>query len=416
MMQQKIAIIGGGASGLMAAITAAEAGAEVTIFEHLKPGKKILSTGNGKCNLTNLDFGIKNYNSSACEKLEGYFKQFSVEDTLSFFKRIGMMLRDKNGYVYPYNEQATMVLQILMNRISQLGIKIIMEHVCHIGNVNNDKPGKRVWLQTEADKQYYFDSIIMTCGSKAAPKTGSDGSGYGMAKELGHKLIPVLPSLVQLRCKDVFCKDLAGIRTQANIHILDEMAELTKEEGELQLTDYGISGIPVFQLSGLVNRYLYENKNASLTAKIDFMPDVKIDELESFMKKRMALCANMSVNELICGTLNQKLCKVILKIVGVREDAKVKNLSTKMVSEILYLFKNFTFHINGSNGFEQAQVCCGGVDLNEVTEQLESIYAPNIYFAGEILDVDGRCGGYNLQWAWTSGYIAGLSAAKNRKM
>ena len=411
-MQQKIAIIGGGASGLMASITAAENGAEVTIFEHIKPGKKILSTGNGKCNLTNLDFKVKDYNTGSPHRLEECFKRFGVEDTFTFFKGIGLILREKNGYVYPYSEQATMVLQVLLNRINQLGIKTLTEHVCHVGEADRNKPGKRVWLETEDDKKYYFDSIIIACGSKAAPKTGSDGSGYELTKELGHKLMPVLPSLVQLRCKDAFCNELAGIRTQVCIHILDGRTEITQESGELQLTDYGISGIPVFQLSGLVNRYLYVNKNASLLAKIDFMPDMRYDELENFMKQRIILSSNLSVNELFCGTLNQKLCKVILKRAGVKEDMKAKNLSPQMLSEILYKFKNFTFLISGSNGFEQAQVCCGGVDLNEVTDNLESIYAPHIYFAGEILDVDGRCGGYNLQWAWTSGYIAGLSAAE----
>lgn len=411
-MQQKIAVIGGGASGLMAAITAAEAGAEVIIYEHLKPGKKILSTGNGKCNLTNLDFNITNYNTGNPQRLEGYFRRFGVEDTLKFFKRIGLMLREKNGYVYPYSEQATVVLQVFINRINQLGIETCTGHVCHVGVANNSKPGKRVWLSTEEDKKYYFDSIIIACGSKAAPKTGSDGSGYVLSKELGHKLKPVLPSLVQIRCKDTFCKELAGIRTQVCIHILDGETEITCEEGELQLTDYGISGIPVFQLSGLVNRYLYEKKNTGLTAVIDFLPDMSYDKLEQFINKRIKVSPNMSVNELFCGTLNQKLCKVILKRAGIKEDAKANRLSSQKLSEALRLFKEFPFGIKESNGFEQAQVCCGGVDLNEVTDHLESLNAPNIYFAGEILDVDGRCGGYNLQWAWTSGYIAGKSATE----
>lgn len=411
-MQRRIAVIGGGASGIMAAITAAEAGAHVTIYEHLKMGKKILSTGNGKCNLTNLDFKITDYNTGNPQLLDNCFECFGVEETLTFFKRIGLMLREKNGYVYPYSEQAAVVLQVLINRLSQLEIETCTEHVCHVGTITNQKPGKRVWLETEEGKKQSFDAIIIACGSKAAPKTGSDGSGYALAKEIGHKLKPVLPSLVQLRCKDAFCKELAGIRTQVCIHIFDRKSEIATEEGELQLTDYGISGIPVFQLSGLVNRYLYKNKNAELTAVIDFLPDMSCVELEIFMKQRIKMSSNMSVNELFCGTLNQKLCKVVLKRAGVKEDTKVNHLSFQKLADILDLFKNFTFQISCSNGFEQAQVCCGGVDMNEVSEKLESLLMPNIYFAGEILDVDGRCGGYNLQWAWTSGYIAGLSAAE----
>lgn len=411
-MQQRIAIIGGGASGMIAAIAAAEAGAEVTIFEHLKPGKKILSTGNGKCNLTNLDLKISDYNTGYPPRLESCLERFGLESTLAFFKSIGLMLRDKNGYVYPYSEQATVVLQVLLNRISRLEIETITKHVCHVGPVSNAKPGKKVWLETEDRNKRYFDAIIIACGSKAAPKTGSDGSGYTLAKELGHKLKPVLPSLVQLRCKDPFCKELAGIRTQVYIYIFDENKEIATEEGELQLTDYGISGIPVFQLSGLVNRYLYEHKNVTLMASIDFLPDMPFNELENFIKEHLKTAPNMKVNELFCGTLNQKLCKVILKRAGVKEDMKVNGLSSQKLEEILNLFKKFNFEIAGSNGYEQAQVCCGGVDLDEVNDNLESIFVPNIFFAGEILDVDGRCGGYNLQWAWTSGYIAGLSAAE----
>ncbi len=412
-MHKKIAVIGGGASGIMAAITAAETGAQVTIYEHMKAGKKILSTGNGKCNLTNLNLSIKDYNTGDSSKVISCLERFGVEETLRFFKRIGLMLRDKNGYVYPYSEQAAMVVQVLLNHVNHLGISIIQKHVKHIGISKNGKSNQNVCLETEDGENVFFDSIIIACGSKAAPKLGSDGSGYHLAKELGHKIVPVFPSLVQLRCKDVFCKELAGIRTQAGIHIFDGNQQITSEEGELQLTDYGISGIPVFQLSGMINRYLYEHKNASLTAVVDFMPETSIEQLEDYLKQRMSESPRMSINELFCGTLNQKLCKIILKRAQLQEDSKVSTLSKEKLSEILYLFKNFSFEIIGSNGFEQAQVCCGGVDLREVTEQLESKFVPNIYFAGEILDVDGRCGGYNLQWAWTSGYIAGRAAAKN---
>lgn len=413
-MQKKIAIVGGGASGIMAAVTAAEAGAQVTVYEHMKTGKKILSTGNGKCNLTNLNLSINDYHTSDVHKLTACLEHFGTEDTLSFFRRIGLFLREKNGYIYPYCEQATVVLQVLLNHMNHLGITTIQEHVCNVGSVSNNKSCHRVWLETDNGRKDYYDAIILACGSKAAPKTGSDGSGYDIAKRIGHKLKPILPSLVQLRCKDSFCKELAGIRTQATIHIYDKDNKIAEEEGELQLTDYGISGIPVFQLSGTVNRYLYTNKNNSLKAIVDFVPDMDYRQLESCMEQRMSLSPRMSINELFCGTLNHKLCKVILNAANVKEDSKVCNLPMDKLADILYLFKNFAFRITGSNGFEQAQVCCGGVDLNDVTEQLESKLMQNIYFTGEILDVDGRCGGYNLQWAWTSGYIAGKASAEDK--
>lgn len=410
-MQRNIAIIGGGASGMMAAIKAAEAGAQVTIFEHNKLGKKILSTGNGKCNLGNLLMTSECYFSHNMDRLNSCFERFGVNDTIRFFENAGLCLKEKNGYLYPLSEQASVVLQILLNKISNHGIRVVYdEKIDEIKVLSKKKPGKSVMLTTEK-KQHFFDAVVLCCGSKAAPKSGSDGSGYDYAKQLGHRLVPVLPSLVQLRCSDKFCKELAGIRAEGIVHIFDGENELCSEKGEIQLTDYGISGIPVFQLSGQLNRYLYNNKNKKLIAKIDFLPNISTEEKRIFCNKRRKLLPDSSVHDFFCGILNQKLMNVCIKIAGLHSDARIKSLTDDKLQEVLQNCYNLEFHICGSNGFENAQVCTGGVDLNEVTDNLESVYAPNVYFAGEILDVDGKCGGYNLQWAWTSGSIAGEAAA-----
>lgn len=410
-MQKKIAIIGCGASGMMAAIKAAEKGAKVIVYEHNKPGKKILSTGNGKCNLTNLHMNASCFFSNNQEKLDLFLQKFDEKDTITFFENSGLLLKNKNGYIYPYCEQASVVLQILRNLMKSLGITIVNNHVFDLGAFEKPKQGKVVWVESE-EGRFYYDAVIIACGSKAAPKTGSDGSGYDLAKKIGHKLQPVFPSLVQLRCSDKFCKELAGIRTDANIHIYHNDVLIAEEFGELQLTDYGISGIPVFQLSGLVNRCSYKNKGDSITAKIDFLPLMNEDNYGLFCKKRISEGANLTVDELFCGILNQKLIHVILKLCGLEADTLVVNIKPEKLYKVFELFKEFEFHITGSNGFDQAQVCTGGVDLKDVSDELESLLVSNIYFAGEILDVDGRCGGYNLQWAWTSGVIAGEAAAK----
>ncbi len=414
-MQKKIAIIGCGASGMMAAIRAARLGANVTIYEHGKPGKKLLSTGNGKCNLTNEDMKEEYFFTHAPRRLRSCIQKFGKEETKAFFNDLGLLLKEKNGYYYPLSEQASMVQQLLLSELDRWNIKIItdisIKDICPCRKQNKSSQWKIVTEKEQAN----YDAVIIACGSKAAPKTGSDGSGYDLAKKLGHKLQPVLPSLVQLRCSDSYCKELAGIRTESRIHILCDKQVLFYEQGELQLTDYGISGIPVFQLSGAVNRYLYENKNAKLIAHVDFLPQFDIDDWEKFAEKRLSAFQNDSIERCFCGILNQKIMNLLIKLSKLKPDALVRNTDKCKLMQIFKMCRDFTFHIEGSNGFEQAQVCTGGIDLNDVTDELESVFAPNIYFAGEILDVDGRCGGYNLQWAWTSGYIAGGAAALNKR-
>ena len=414
-MKRKVAVIGGGASGMMAAIEAAGQGAEVTIYEHMRLGKKILATGNGKCNLGNMHMTPECFFSHNMERVNNCLKRFGIAETITFFEDMGLCIKEKNGYLYPLSEQAAVVQQVLEAQVKRLDISVITEcKVQEIQTMEKQRPGRRVLLMTENGKEFY-DAVILACGSKAAPKTGSDGSGYTFAKQLGHKLLPVLPSLVQLKCSDSFCKSIAGIRCDANIHIYDRTQDreklLCQEQGELQLTDYGISGIPVFQLSGLVNRYLYDNKKAALVAKIDFLPQMSNEEFRNFVQKRMKLIKeDRTVEEFFLGILNQKLMQLFMKLVGLSPQAPVSKVSKEKLQQVFSLCKCLEMHITGSNGFENAQVCTGGVDLNEVTDDLESIYSENVYFVGELLDVDGRCGGYNLQWAWTSGYIAGHAA------
>lgn len=410
-MQKKIAIIGCGASGMMAAIRASQLGADVTIYEHAKPGKKILSTGNGKCNLTNDKMDPEYFFTHAPKRLQSCLSRFGKEETKAFFQELGLLLKEKNGYYYPWSEQAAMVQQILLNELQRKKITLITEAVVKDIIPSKKNKGKN-WSVVLENGQNAYDTVIIACGSKAAPKTGSDGSGYEFAKKLGHRLQPVLPSLVQLRCSDAFCKELAGIRTECCIHIVCDNKELSCEQGELQLTDYGISGIPVFQLSGEVNRYLYAHKNAKMLANIDFLPDFDDNEWKNFIKKRLSDFRDVTIERLFCGILNQKLMNLIIKLAKLKPEALVRNVDKDKLMQVFHMCRDFTFHIEGSNGFEQAQVCTGGVDLNDVSDDLESVFAPGIYFAGEILDVDGRCGGYNLQWAWTSGYIAGQAAAE----
>lgn len=423
-MKKTIAVIGGGAAGMMAAIVSAREGAEVTIYEHTdRLGKKILSTGNGKCNLTNYDMLPEYYNSSNPALVEQCLKTFGVQESLDFFDSLGLWTKEKNGYVYPLAEQAAVVLDVFRYTVEALGIKVETGvQVSKVYPVANTNGNACVCVEVNGKKQF-FHSVILACGSKAAPKTGSDGSGYDLAKNLGHKIMPVLPSLVQLKCSDAFCKALAGIRCDAKVHIYAGEELLCEERGELQLTDYGISGIPVFQLSGLVNRRMYEmsqslkkkqGKEETVCAVIDFLPEVSGKELKALLAKRCetVIYEQGTVEEFFTGLLNKKLMLQFVKMAGLKGDEKVSCVSEKKLLSVLELCKGLKMHVTGSNGYENAQVCTGGINLKEVSENLESLKAKGVYFAGEILDVDGRCGGYNLQWAWTSGAIAGKAAAK----
>lgn len=413
-MKRKVAVIGGGASGMMAAITAARKGALVTIYEHTdRLGKKILATGNGKCNLGNLDMQPSCFYSGNPMLVEQCLEQFSTGETIAFFESLGMSVKEKNGYLYPLGEQAAIVLDVLRYAVEAWKIKVeYNSQIKGIYEVVNTGGEKALCVENGKEK-VFFHSVILACGSKASPKTGSDGSGYELAKQMGHKIRPVLPSLVQLKCNDKFCKALSGVRCDAKIHIWDKDKFLFEERGELQLTDYGISGIPVFQLSGAVNRYLHDNKSR-LNVSIDFMPDLDEVALEELQKRNLSVkrSENCTVEEFFTGVLNKKIMNVLIKQAGVQPGELLSKVSESSLQKIFKSSKQFKMHITESNGFEQAQVCTGGVDMNEVSDNLESKKVKGVYFAGELLDVDGRCGGYNLQWAWSSGYIAGSAAAE----
>ena len=403
-----VAVIGGGAAGMMAAITAAREGVKVTILEHKdRIGKKILSTGNGRCNFTNT------YQTPACYRSDNrdfawnIIQKFNVEKTISFFKELGIYPKDRNGYLYPYSDQAAAILEVLQIEIAKLDICVMTEI-----NVLDIQPVKRGIRVTTDKKTITVDSVILACGSKAAPVTGSDGSGYQLAKLLGHRIVPVLPSLVQLRCAEKFYKSISGVRVQGTVEIYADDISLASDTGEIQLTNYGISGIPVFQVSRYAAKAIYQKQ--SVTAVLNFMPDMNKDEFLSFLQERITLCPHKTLDEFFIGIFPKKLCELWIRLSRLPKEMRVSDLSGEQLEKLVLLIQHLRTHITETNAFEQAQICCGGVDTTEMNpDTLESNYVQGIYFAGELLDVDGICGGYNLQWAWSSGFVAGREAAGN---
>ncbi|MBQ9766414.1 MAG: NAD(P)/FAD-dependent oxidoreductase [Lachnospiraceae bacterium] len=408
-MAGRIVIIGGGAAGMMAAITAAKTAnnkTEIIIIEHTdRLGKKILATGNGKCNLTNRRIEQQFFRGDNPEFAMKAIETFGYEDTIRFFNEMGLMLREKNGYFYPYSEQAAVVNDTLRLELDRLKIKVLLNT-----NVEKILPEEKGFeILTKENGKLRADKLIIATGSKASPKTGSDGSGYTMAKQLDHRVIKPLPALVQLICKENFYKSIAGVRVDARITVDIDGNEVS-ERGELQLTEYGISGIPVFQVSRYIVSALDRKKN--LSTYIDFLPDVAHKELMDFLKKQSKL-SDKTVEEVLNGLLNKKLSVLMAKECKLSPNAEFGSLKDKDFYVLIDKIKNFRVEVIDSKSFDMAQVCQGGVDTSELSERtMESKNHKGLYFAGEIIDIDGACGGYNLQWAWTSGYLAGKSAAE----
>ena len=405
-MKRQVLIVGAGASGLMAAIHGLRAGARVTLLEHKeRAGKKILSTGNGRCNLTNLDQREEYYRCSCPGFPYPVIKRFPAEHTMEFFRELGILPKNRRGYLYPNSDQASSVLEALLQEIERLGGNLVCE--CRVTGVGKEK--NRFFLSTDKGV-FQGDALILAAGSKAAPVTGSDGSGYKLAERLGHRILTPLPALVQLRCGEKHYRQLAGVRTEARVELYVDGTCMAWDTGELQLTDYGISGIPVFQISRYGSIGLHRKQK--VWVRINFLPELGREEVEELMEQRRRLSGEKTCRQWMNGLLNSKLSMVLLKLAGISPDQKACTVSDAQWRRLANQLTSYKTTIVGTNPFENAQVCCGGVDPKQVFgDTLESRLVPGLYFCGEILDVDGICGGYNLQWAWSSGAVAGRAAA-----
>ena len=411
MKKRQVVIIGAGASGMTAAIMAARNGAAVTVLEqNEKPGKKICATGNGKCNFSNLAMPEDAYRGIHPEFVKDVFERFSVKDTVEFFKELGIFPLDRNGYLYPNSDQASSVLDVLRDEVERRKIRVFLN--CQIREIRKKKDGFQI-VTDQGVKE--ADAVVLATGSKAAPVTGSDGSGYRLAESLGHSVISPLPALVQLRCAEKHYRQLSGIRTDARVEIYSSAKNGSwnfeaEDRGEVQLTDYGISGIPVFQVSRYAAVALHNKKNVK--AVIDFFPQLDMEETKTMMAERKRRLDGRSAEGFLTGMLNKKLALALLKLSGIATAEPVEAVDQKRFQRLIQVIKQYETVVIATNPYENAQICCGGVDTRQIDPAtMESKLVKGLYFAGEIVDVDGICGGYNLQWAWSSGYVAGRSCA-----
>lgn len=409
MGRKKVLIVGGGASGMMAAIAAARSGADVTVLEQLnRVGKKLLATGNGRCNLTNVDINMNRYHSSHPEFPEKVLSRFGYKETIDFFEEIGIAHKvEELGKVFPCSDQASSVLDVMRWEMESLGVQEKVD--CEVIAINPSKKGFTVVLKN--NDQLSADAVILATGGKASPNLGSTGSGYILARKLGHNVTTIFPSLVQLNLNAPFLRALKGIKFIGSAAIYDGEACIRKEDGEILFTDYGISGPPIFQLSRSAGELLIRNRKPILV--VDMFPELTETELKEVLGKRFGSRPLKSVEFSLVGLLNKKLIPTVLKEAGITDLSRpCGSISHEERAVLAAILKGWHFQVTGTQSWTQAQVTAGGVDVREINpDTMESRLVHGLYLCGELLDVDGDCGGFNLQWAWSSGYLAGTSAA-----
>ena len=414
-MHHDLIIVGGGASGLVAAITAKDFGIDVAIVEGTdRVGKKILTTGNGRCNISNncIKPPFINYHSSNSDFQFTALDKLSLEDTKNFFLSLGLpIVALPTGKLYPQSLQASSVVDILKMAIEDRNIPLYTN--CKIKDIHS---GKKFKLSTtnEEYKLFTANKVILACGGKTAPKTGSDGSGYNIAKSFGHSITSLVPGIVQLKLDYPHLKALSGVKFDGYVTLLINDEVVKKDFGEILFTDYGISGPPILQISALASQSTFVKKQTEVV--VDLLPSYSKDELEDFLECHFAVLSHRPIINALVGVIHKKIIPVLLKECGITNlQMPCYELSWKEKMKLVNTLKSWKFTCTGTNDFNQAQVTVGGVNTKDINcNTLESKLVPNLYFCGEILDVHGDCGGFNLQWAWSSGYTVATSIAENK--
>lgn len=407
---KKLAVIGGGASGLCAAIEAGrtaqnlKAEIDVTIFErNPRVGKKLLLTGNGHCNLTNEHLSAGMYNTP---RAMAVIRAWDGGGTRTFFEELGIPTRaDEAGRVYPHSMQASCVVNALRGEAERLGI-----FTCTDMPVDSIRRSGRGFT---VNGDFYFDGVIIACGGCAYPVTGSDGSGFRLLESLGIACAPLIPVLTGLQVAERDFKSLKGIRARASVRAVIDGKVSDAEYGEVQFAEYGISGIAVMQLSRQISRALSGKQKHSASIVIDLAPDMELEQLSAFLQNICRSRPSMQTAELLGGVVPRQLGFYLLKRCGIPiGENRCANIPQGKIREIAAQIKGFRLRIDAVRGFEQAQLTAGGADLRAFDGRLMARRVPGLFACGEVLDVDGACGGYNLEWAFSSGRLCGKSAAE----
>lgn len=404
MKKNNIIIIGGGASGMLAACVAAQNGANVTILErNNRIGKKILVTGNGRCNYTNSLANVTDYNNQ--EFVSYGLSVFNPSRTMSFFKKLGIEPKvEKEGKAYPLSEQASSIVDVFLYELKRLNVEIVTDAKV----ISALRQNKSFTVYLEDGRSFDSNKLIIATGGKAMPKSGSDGIGYDLAEDLGHKTTPIFPALVKLKLDSPYLNHLQGIKMPTHVELIHKNVSLQSEYGDILFGNYGISGPTILQLSRKAMD-LY-NKGDKVYIKLRLISALTKDEVEGRFKNSLDKPIDFS----LVGLVNKRYISPLLKEVGVqKQNTLVRDLSDNQLEKLITLLFDWRFLVKGSKSFNDAQVTAGGVDVNSIDPKtMESLNVKGLYFTGEVLDIDGRCGGYNLQWAWSSGYLAGQHSSR----
>lgn len=400
-----IGIIGGGASGMAAALAAAEnKDAQVILMERqTRVGRKLLSTGNGRCNLTNLHAKDGGYHGSAPEFARYAISQFPPEAALQWFRSLGLLtVAEDSGRVYPYSDQANSVVDVLRFGLEQPNITVKLG--LEVEKVKKTPNGFRVEAKGETVE---CDRLIVACGGLAGTKLGGSMSGYKLLRALGHSCTKLRPTLVQLKSGWAGCASLKGVRANCRVEILHNGEKTAESTGQLQFTEYGLSGPVIFEISRDVCQ-----GGGDWKCRLDFLPEVSANDLRGELTRRRE--TNLPVSELLTGILHNRLGRVLTQSAGLAPNAPIRELSDWEIGQAVSAVKALEVSLTEPMGMDSAQVTAGGIVTSEFDETtMQSRLVPGLYACGEVLDIDGDCGGYNLQWAWSSGRLAGLHAGGN---
>ncbi len=404
-MKKKIAIIGAGASGMVCAITAAtNQNNHITLFDkNTKAGRKITITGNGRCNLSNRHIHSDCYYGHDRGFVGYALRQFGSREAVAFFAGLGLeTVEHEDGRIFPMSLQASSVTAFLQEACTDAGVKIVLGK--EITEIKRQNKGFLLLSDGQAED---FDAVVIATGSGAMPALGSSESGYRFAGGLGHRVYEPFAVLVQLVSDDPLCKRAAGVKIQADIRIRIDRQVHDRLRGDLLFTSYGLSGLAILDLSRTASEALHNGKRVDVV--VDMLPDISLSALKNILQKKAKQFIHKKPQHWLNGILHQKLVTILLLRTGLH---KSKTLHTKAIQQLAYEIKNFTFSVHATRGLKGAEVMAGGIDTAEVNpKSMMSRLQEGLYFCGEVLDIDGKRGGYNLHWAWASGYLAGRDLA-----
>ncbi len=402
-----IAIVGGGASGMMAAITASKNKASVILIEkNPQLGRKVLATGNGRCNLTNKFADVSRYHGGNSQFIESVLKNFDQFTTMNFFENLGLILKEENlGRIFPRSDQASSVVDALIGEIENQNIDIVLGNQVR----KIEKVGEAFKIVLQDSREIITHKLILTTGGKSAEHLGTSGDAYFWLTKMGHTIADLYPALSPIEIKETWIKDVQGLKVEANVKTIVNNEKIHEKYGDSLFTHFGLSGPAAMAQAGFIGPFLGKS---DVKISLDLFPEMELKKLDEKIISIISSNGAKQIKNVLAGLIPSNLAPIILSILKINPDKKAAEVSKVDRINISKILKNIELTISGVRPFKEAQVTHGGVNLDEVdVKTLESKIVPGLYFAGEILDVDGDSGGFNLQWAWSSGYLAGKSCA-----